>query len=605
MPIFSEALEVKFRLNQFILTASAAGVLALVGCSNGSSSTDSAVLSPTAKSVLPVAVQTVVQDAATSLPLVTTGTDKITVVVYGADASKVIDGDGKSLYNATGGFAGPLSSNNGIFTIYMQPGATTPAEMSLRLVANAKGYVTSSQELIIKNTDLNTDGNTSSFAVAISLISQTAPPPTVTTASTAAPLTNGKTASQITATTTESTVGTGVDTVQLGTAAVVIPATTTAYTDTAKTIALPAGTTELKVTYNNNTTGDSLAAFPGGLLTRQDPTGAALPSPGGFISGGLASVELISTAADGTQTKAKTFDQPISVTISIPQNTVNPETGLPVAQGDIIPIWSYDTVTGEWSVMKMLNDTLITGTLGALKVSDNTYPVTFTTDHLSYFNLDWFAWKTTIPGKRNVLQCDSAPITIKGAKGKPLYLEASMVGGGWMHPWNLDAGKSDPAIDKIIYAPKNLPMRIDAYLGVNKAVAAKKVGSVTVSDVCSGVTLDVTDGVNTLSPTLTYVNVDVQVQEVCSTDSTRFTNVPSVGVYAVLQGLPRVSSTTQTTGLATLKSLLAGKTYAISVTNRDGQSKQFNYSVLAANNAVQKVSFPVTCKPRPTGASGG
>ena len=576
--------------------ALAVSISTITGCSGDG---NSSAAQPSERTVMAVALQTTVQDAATGLPISLTTPDKITVVVYGADADKVVDGEGASLYDAVNQFAGPLTSSNGIFTIYLKPGTPVPALMSLRLVASAKDFVTSSQNLEINSSDLNTDGTTTAINIPISLIKQSAPPPTVVAATTPITLTDGATpASVITTQTAESTVMVDGDLVSLGTATVSIPATTTVYADAARTVPLPEGTTSINVTYNNNDTGSSLAAFPGGLTTLQDPTGADLTSPATFISGGFASVEVTSTALDGTVTKAKTFDKPVTVTISIPKDTINPETGVAVSEGDTIPIWSYDTTTGEWSVMKLSDNTIIIGTLGALNNADNTYPVTFITDHLSYFNLDWF-----VDGQQG---CDKAPITIIGAKGKPLYLEAYLLGKGWMHTWNLDADVADPATDNITYAPKNKRMRIDAYMGTNSPDSARKVGSVTVNNVCAGVTLDVTDGVNALSPTIIYANMDVKVREVCDLDSNVGRDVPSAGIYAISSGQPSVNATTGRTGVATLASLMAGKTYQIIVTNRDGQYKSRNYSVLASNNPRQEFNFTIACKPSgTTGSTGG
>jgi hypothetical protein len=591
------------------LAAGLFGVL-LSACSGGGGGDDAVVtVPPPARSALPLALMTTVQDATTRDPLALSGNDKVSVVVYGADADKVVDGDGKSLYDAAGKFAGPLTSSDGIFTLYLKPGTAGAFTLNLRVVASARNYVTSSKDLVVSDQDLSGDGSVRTIQVPISLISLTpaAQPESVVGTQVKGNLAaNGATTAPIVATTPTATATTEVNgvttTVSLGTANASIPDAVIAYSDAARTKPLPAGNVSVDVVYNNNMTTSSLATFPGGFITREDSGGQPLTSPGSFISGGFASIEVSSTAADGTITKAKTFDKPISVTISLPKGTINPETGIEVKAGEIIPIWSYDTTTGEWSAMRMTSTgAIITGQLGALR-NDDTYPVTFVTDHLSYFNLDWFAWKDGI-GKSKVAQCDTAPITIKGAQSKPLYLEAVMTGGGWMHYWLLDGGVPDPVNDRITYAPKNLKMTINAYYGTNRADAARLVGTVTVNDVCSGVNLDVTAGMARFITTIRTAALRFTVREQCDTDSTKVSPVPSDTLTASATGVPIVTAGTSAAGVASLNGLVVGKSYTITVKNRDGQQQKVT-ALIADTNPDRVVNFPVKCQTTPvTGGS--
>lgn len=575
----------------------------LYACGSGGGEPTAVVTPPPQRASLPLALATTVQDATTKLPLNLTGTDKVTVAVYGTDADKVVDGNGNSIYNATAKLAGPMTSSTGIFTLYIKPTTTGAFSYNVRVVASAPNYVTSSQNVVITNTDLNADGTVKTIDVPILLVSQapgTQPPSVVaaqatTTASSTGALTQAVVLTTPTSTTT-SVVNGVTTTVSLGTANASLPAAVVAYADAAKTVPLPAGTVSVNVVYNNNTTADSLATFPGGFVTQQDPAGQPLASPGGFISGGFASIEVSTKAADGTVTKAKTFSTPISVTISLPKDTINPNTGVAVKTGDTIPIWSYDSTTGAWSVMKLVsNGAIITGTVGALG-ADNTYPVTFQTDHLSYFNLDWFFWKNVIPGVSSTPMCDTAPITITGAQGRPLLLFAELDGHGWAHPWFLDPGTPDPAQDKITYAPKGLPMTISAYYGTSFVDPPSLVGSAHVNDVCGGVTIDVSAGMARLLPTIQTASMDFNVHEVCSNDATKSTPVNSDTIVAVAAGVPIINTGTDANGLATVKGLIVGKTYQFTVTNRDGQKSIINQGV-AGTNPPQTVTFPVTCKP--------
>ena len=178
-----------------------------------------------------------------------------------------------------------------------------------------------------------------------------------------------------------------------------------------------------------------------------------------------------------------------------------------------------------------------------------------------------------------------------------------MNGGGWVHEWNLDADPTAPAsvTNPITYAPQGLPMTIRAYLGTTFADPTKLVGTKSVANVCAGVNLAVT--VPTSNP-ITYANVNVTAQELCIQNQSVGRFVPSDGVYATAQGLPFVTGTTGSNGTVTLSSLIVGKTYNISVVNRDGNSQSRPYTVLSANNTAQVFSFPITCTPA-TGTTGG
>lgn len=554
--------------------------VALAGCFGGSSTPPpDVIVPPPAAAAQPVALQALVKNAATGLPVTLTAPDKVTLVVYGADAAKIVDANGVSLYSAANGFAGPVSAASGFFTVYLKPGTPVPSQMSVRLVASAKGFVNSSADLVIKSTDLKTDGSTTGIDVNIALVNQTAPPPSVTVVSTPITVTNGTTAAVIsTNKTPESTAVVNGATVSLGSATVVVPATTVIYADAAKTIPLPAGTTAVNVTYNNNTTASSLATFPGGFQVSQSATGTALAAPAAFISGGFASIEVASTAANGTVTLAKTFDKPLSVTIPIPKATINPQTGLAVKAGDSIPIFSYDTTTGAWTALKLTNGTLVTGTLGALDTSNNTFPVVFATDHLTYMSPGWVTAADQ--------QCSDAAITVVGASGRALELAAVRMGNGWYDVWRLDSDTAAPAsqLSNIGTAPRNTPVELSA---LQNGVF---VGSRIVPDLCaSGITLTVTPA------TPPVVAVNVLVRDVCSNSTASpapSTLRPGVSVNAFNAASGNESVMTGTNGVATFP-LIVGSTYTIAVPDPFNYSQP--YTVLSTTNSIA-VDRAVTCQ---------
>lgn len=595
------------------------GALLLVLLYACSGRSNSSYEPPASQPTFPVTIQVTVLDAKTLMPILATSPAKVTIWVYGDGAPRLVDSSGTSTYDSVQKLAGPYTSSSGIFALYMKPDATPATPATLRIVASAPDYVMSSQVVNLQSSDFTSATGETNFILArVLLINQTTPPESVTVGSANVSLTGGTTGSlPVTATTTTASGSVQGASITLGKAEVVIPPSTTVYADAARTQVLPAGTTKLNVTYNNNQTNSSLATFPGGFLTMEDPDGNSISSPGTFISGGFASVVLTSTSADGTVVKAKTFDKPITLTITIPKRTINPLTGAAVKTGDVIPIWSYDTSTGVWSAQKLRDGTLITGTLGAMDASGDTYPVTFQTDHLSYFNLDWFAWKESA-GKSWVPQCNSTPIQIKGAKGKAIYFEVSLPGGGWMHRMNLYADSAAPAVatDYVQNAPKGLPVLIDAYLETDYADASKKVGSFSINDLCAGVDLDVTTGVTNLlaSRTIRYADFPIRTRRICNQDNTVATDLSGVGISVYAQGSPLVSAVSNSAGLATLKSLEVGKQYWLYLNDSAGsyvatwlnQTQAQAYFTVSETMPEKTMDFPVTCNQQtPTEASTG
>jgi len=589
----------------------------LYACSGGGSSSYEA---PTSAPTSPVTVQVTVLDARTLLPIETVAPSQVTLWLYGDGASLVVDSDGVSSYDNLNKSAGPFKSTDGIFAFNLKADATSASDASLRIVVSAPNYVGSSTEVGLQSSDFNsTSGETKVIGASVMLISQTNPPDSVTAGSESLTIAGGVTGGAVTATTTAASGSVGGANINLGKAEAFIPPSTTVYADASRTQVLPAGPATLNVTYNNNQTNTSLATFPGGFLTMEDPDGNSIPSPGTFISGGFASVELTSTASDGTVVKAKAFDKPIKLTITIPKRTINPLTGLAVKAGDVIPIWSYDSSTGVWSAQKLRNGTPITGTLGEMDDSGDTYPVTFETDHLSYFNLDWFAYRSRA-GKPWVPQCDRTAMKIKGAQGKAIYIQLSLPGGGWMHRMQLFPKSSAPAIEtlNLARAPQGLPVRIDAYLGTYRS-ESKKVGSLEVRDLCAGVDLDITQGVSDVLERVQYADFQIRTRKVCSQDATVTSNLAGVSIFVFSPGSGWVSAVSQSSGLATLKSLEVGKQYFLYVDRRAGLYRApwlmsesstakpgYRTFIVNSNNAEKTIDFPVTCsQPKPTGTGSG
>lgn len=70
-----------------------------------------------------------------------------------------------------------------------------------------------------------------------------------------------------------------------------------------------------------------------------------------------------------------------TMTIQTPAGLLNPETNLPVKDGDTIPVWSHSETTGLWQQELV----------GKFKQNaQGNFDVNYQVSHLSYWNLDWY-----------------------------------------------------------------------------------------------------------------------------------------------------------------------------------------------------------------------
>ena len=165
----------------------------------------------------------------------------------------------------------------------------------------------------------------------------------------------------------------------------------------------------------------ALESFPGGMtVTANNFNIADSIAPGDapnsgedfdFISMGFVALKI----QDENGNKVKSFSNPIDIEIMVPPTTVNPEGERPVQEGDRIPVWSYNTSNGIWTLEGH-------SVLGAVN-SDGNFPAAFSTDHLSFFNLDYFSRSS----------CDVKDIRVEDAFGntQSMPLTAVFQRAGW------------------------------------------------------------------------------------------------------------------------------------------------------------------------------
>ena len=604
---------------------------ALWGCGDGGHNTSVTVVPPAQQSTEATAVDLTIVDTTTGAPqgvVPAAVAPLFSVSVTGADADKVYDGTGTAMYDPATGEAGPFAGVKDFLTFYLR---ADPADypLYLRVVVKGAGYVTNSWTLVV-------EAPTSSDPVLLPIVIEMTPTSLTTeqqvalnsevgidvqSASVAADAT-GKTTAPLTISTTPiATQTTSADgsttTTGSGTVALAIPAGTGLMTRDGQPVT---GDLTATVTYHNPIAPSSLATYPGGLTVLEQPDGTPLAAgepPASFITGGLTSVDIV----DSSGNEVRNFDTPIVVTMTVPKNLGNPATGALLAAGDQVPLWSYDTDTGEWTVHRDAGGNILQGVIGdgdgdgavdtpPAQTAGGDWLVAFPTTHLSYFNLDWFAWYQDVPGA-TALQCSSTPLTVVGAQGQKIFFLAEAVAGGFSHQAWLDANPTQPAQQTVsIYNAPTIPIRYTAYL--NSESATNKLNSQVFDNLCQpgGVTFNVDQNLlDALLTTTKFADVTVNVLDRCSNDLSKTTPVPSNGITAY-SGTSHLAAITNSQGTAVLNSLVVGQTYTVEAADRNGGTSQTSQVTVAETGNNVDLYFPQACEvvnnpPAGTGGTGG
>ena len=137
--------------------------------------------------------------------------------------------------------------------------------------------------------------------------------------------------------------------------------------------------------------GSSTAFFPGGLFPEEVILANGSTESGGlFVSAGFAAITMTVKGVP-----VKSFNgQFIKIRINISKTAVNPENNLPFEAGNTIDVWSYDETLGKWAFQ----------TNGKVQGTADDLYVEFTTNHLCYFNLDFFQDSTA--------KCDNSSLKV-------------------------------------------------------------------------------------------------------------------------------------------------------------------------------------------------
>ncbi|MBU1370559.1 MAG: hypothetical protein KJ578_04810 [Bacteroidetes bacterium] len=292
-------------------------------------------------------------DAATGELIGRNGDASVNVKITGADKNGVMDVTGvqsQSMQYATQrGMVGLALLPEAAYT----PSATKP--ISFNLVADIPGYLSTSQKVTLVAT-----GRTQ---IRVNMVHKDNPPEGVTVARETGVTTavNGRVENPATVTTPG------------GRARIEIPAGIILRDAGGNALS---GSINMDIVHFDNTVEEALAAFPGGLMTNVTRSDGS-EEDGMFYSAGFVAIEI----TDGSGRQAATFEEgTVAMEAVVSPQTFNPETNGNVAAGDVVPVWSYDENTGEWTEEGTTTLELVNGELTA----------GFELTHLSYYNFDWF-----------------------------------------------------------------------------------------------------------------------------------------------------------------------------------------------------------------------
>lgn len=351
------------------------------------------------------------------------------------------------------------------------------------------------------------------------------------------------------------------------------------------TISIPAGTVardannvpatgalNLTVTKYANSDVDALVAFPGGFTPNAVLANGTTAS-GNFVTGGFAQFNL----TDSTGKAIKKFDSPIQLTIDLPKTSKNPATGATIAAGDTYPVWSFDEVSGKWVFEangQVRNKT---------PLDPNNFEVVFSSTHLSYWNLDYFA-SDNCTGSINIARNPTGDT-------RPLYIDIVGVEGNRFYKSSY--GITDSTVT-LPYSPR---------INVNVTIKDSRgnvVGSATNQNLCNGV------NVNTQLPAITYATLQTNVTESCPDGVTGKRAVPTyVYFYDNVQFMGGYTST----GSSTISSIESGRNGTLYVWNRLNSTYRIETLTVNAPTTTRDINFPnlqcVTGSFTPTGGVTG
>ena len=494
----------EFRFNQTLRMLAVAGVIgSLAACGGGGGG--SPVITPPAEVITAAyKYQLAFVDAVTNAPI----TDVLSVNFTGQSVTdnEVLDSENKSVKGRT------LSTNNGLLTVVANFNGSNDffafTGGNLALGWNTSGTQIT-RELSKEGDQVITIKLTNSKPAKVAAINADTDLGLAMATGAATASATGVIASNTVVTTAPKTVTNDQGVAEsVGTAKITIPANTVARD--ANGVAASGALTLTVTKYSNNET-QSLQAFPGGFTpTVSDPNSSYLgagvtEASGNFITGGFAQFNV----TDSTGKAIKKFDTPVTLTIDLPKTSKNPETGALLKSGDTYPIWSFDETTGKWAFEQ-------NGTIREKNPVDaNNFEVVFSSNHLSYWNLDWLYWQagTNCDGRLNITGRPAGDT-------RALYVDITGVAGT---NYYMSALKNQPIRDSVLNLARSPRTNVNIKIRTADGVLR---GSANNVNLCgTGATVQVN------LPTVSYASLVTTVTESCPDGSFQRPSPTSVWLY--------------------------------------------------------------------------
>lgn len=456
--------------------------------------------------------------------------------------------------DAAGAPQSAFATTSGLVAFQVSGAAALP--VSLVVVAAGPGLNGTSTGVTVASS-----GNVSATA---SLVRLSAPPPGVgaRTVPVAGTIVGGETAAPIAL-----AVSTATAPGATSSGSVRIPAATAVVDAAGATLA---GSLAASISYYGNQAREALLAVPGGLVVNTDQ------GPGSFVLGGLTAVEL----RDATGRVARTFSQPVEVRIGVPAATRNPTTGLSVAPGDLVPVWSYDEVRGTWTRVGGQDWPLADDGAGGLEA-------VVAVDHFSWFAPAWLVPPCLYP----------RPVTVTGVPGPYAFDLGFYAGaGGFAMGYPFPPG---PTYGMYPYGvPPGVPTTLTAWFG------GLPVGFVDVLDTCGAPGNVPPIALPVVFPPVPGIGeLEVHVLQECLEDPTRTAAIGSAEVLvSATFGAYLTTGTTDALGVARFPGLVASQVANVSA-SRFGVPLGFTSLPLLPGVNRADIRYPVTCQA--TGGTGG
>jgi|GEM_PF-1905637 len=226
---------------------------------------------------------------------------------------------------------------------------------------------------------------------------------------------------------------------------------------------------------------ESMANYPVGLIAPNAMTPSGTNQNISFTSAGFAAIDLF---VNGQEVFG--FSQPATISMGLDPTLTNPNTGGPLAAGDAIEVWSYDETLEVWSYEQT----------GLVSNGSNGLEMSFTTNHLSWWNVDFFG-----------VNCSSASLTLSITGGPGNYVVKMVNAANPAQSYSTQTLYLFDGMNISIYNVPNFPVLIEVYATYGDAYSGSNpLFTSAPFNPCSG-PINLSIGLPAANP---WVNLDIE-----------------------------------------------------------------------------------------------